>query len=387
MVLMNSVANIFGLDIGDRTFKLVQLAKKRRDKGKYRVIAWGEVDVPEGVMVRGDIAKMDEAAVLLAKLMRSASGHTSGQAVVACLPEARTFIKNIRVPAGTSEENMRKTVLKVIEENIPLPAEEIYFDWQTVKPAALAETKAAAPPAEKTETPEPEAPKPDIHVLLGAAPKALVDSYTALIEQAGLAPVAFEIEAMAITRALLTEEDTAGEPVGLLDIGATRSSLAICDRGVIQMTISIPVSGNEITETIADTLSIKWEDAEILKRECGLDANRCEDRMWTILLPLIDDMTEKIRNALRYYKIGFPDGKKIEKLYLCGGGAGFREIDTVLSRKLTIKVRRANALANLREPLPAAFPKEGALTFTTAIGLAMRATEESHKRKHALQIS
>ena len=118
------------------------------------------------------------------------------------------------------------------------------------------------------------------------------------------------------------------------------------------------------------------DDAEKLKRECGLDANRCEDKMWSILQPLIDDMTEKIRNALRFYQIGFPEGTKIERLYLCGGGAQFHEIDSVLSHKLTIQVRRGDALANIDKRLPKGFAAEAPLQYATAIGLGMRAADE-----------
>ena len=121
------------------------------------------------------------------------------------------------------------------------------------------------------------------------------------------------------------------------------------------------------------------------KKECGLDADRCEDKMWNILLPLIDDITDKIRNALRFYKIGFPQGEKIERLYLCGGGALYKEIDTVLSRKLTIKAQRGNALANIALKLPKAFPKkDDALMYATAIGLAIRAADENEMHHNSL---
>ncbi|MEY4744595.1 MAG: hypothetical protein RL272_540, partial [Candidatus Parcubacteria bacterium] len=78
-------------------------------------------------------------------------------------------------------------------------------------------------------------------------------------------------------------------------------------------------------------------------------------------------------------------GKKIERLYLCGGGAQFREIDTVLSRKLTIMARRGDPLTNLDAKLPREFPKnEEKLMYATAIGLSMRAADENAKHKSAL---
>ncbi|HTM68966.1 MAG TPA: pilus assembly protein PilM [Candidatus Binatia bacterium] len=386
MALLNPLSNTFGLDIGDRTFKLVQV-RRGRGKRPYKLIAWNSVDVPEGVMERGDIKDMDKAVEHIARLVRTAKGSLRGRACVACLPEAKTFIKIIEIPAGSSEADLRRAVIREIEQNIPLPPEDIYYDWQVLEEReAVPREEAAAPEPETPAVPVPSAAqKPPMKVLMGAAPKNLVDDYTTMLERAGLAPVALEIEAMAISRAIVPEDEEIDEALGILDIGATRSSLVIYDAGALQMSISIPISGIAITKLVSESLSVSFDDAELLKRECGLDATRCEDKMWKILLPLIDDMTEKIRNALRFYKIGFPQGKKIERLYLCGGGAQFREIDTVLSRKLTIKARRGDAVANLDQHLPREFPRrEDALGYATAIGLAMRAADENAKYRNAL---
>lgn len=394
MALFNPLSDAFGLDIGDRTFKLVQVAKRHHGKYPYRIVGWNSVDVPEGIMERGDIRDLDKAIERLTQLIRAPHGGVRGRAAVACLPEAKTFIKIIEAEKGAGDDTLRRAVMTEIEQNIPLPPEEIYFDWQNLDEKTKAEMtaeekkKAEETPAAEEE-PEAEAPpqpekKEKVRVLMGAAPKQLVDDYTALLEGAGLAPIALEIEATAISRAIVPENEIIDEAVGIVDIGATRSSLVIYDTGALQMSISIPISGMAITKLVSESLGVTMDDAELLKRECGLDANRCEDKMWKILLPLIDDMTEKIRNALRFYKIGFPSGKKIERLYLCGGGAQFHEIDTVLSRKLTIKVRRGDALANIDPRLPKDFPKQDSLMYATAIGLALRAADENEKYKSAL---
>lgn len=427
MAVFNPLSHAFGLDIGDRSFKIAQISRTRSRKKPYKLTAWGEIEVDEGVMDRGDILDMAKASDAIKKLLKQCKGHLQGRGVVACLPEAKTFIKIIEVAADVSDTGLRKEVVREIIQNIPLPPDEIYYDWQVLdvrtsdkkKDKKRSETraeKAAAKRAKKKEekekkdkkkrkddkdeaaektseepekTEEPPAAPPatvgTVRVLIGAAPKKLVDSYTTMLENAGLAPTALEIEATAISRAVMPIErkpDAPAEAVGILDIGATRSSLVIYDSGIIQMSISIPISGIAITKAISEALNVSMEDAETLKKECGLDSNRCEDKMWRILLPLIDDMTEKIRNALRFYKVGFPQGKKIETLYLCGGGAHFREIDTVLSRKLTIKVERGQALTNLHDAVPRRFPKEQALTFATAIGLGIRAADENKRNRN-----
>jgi len=410
--MLNPLSSAFGLDFGDRSFKLAQLKKTGGKNSPYRLTAWSSIDVPEGIMDRGDVSDHEKAAGYIMELMKTARGKLRGKAVVACLPEAKTFIKIIDAKEDQTDEQLRKAVKREIELNIPLPPDEIYYDWQLVKPRGADETDATkkgkssvngSESGEKTQegeadTDRKEKPPTDgeneeeamqkqaaqaeagtdsAKLLLGAAPKKLVDDYTAILDIAGLAPIALEIEATAISRCIAPAFESLPEAIGILDIGATRSSLVVYDRGMIQMSISIPISGIQITDTISQALSINMEEAEILKRECGLDANRCEDKIWKIIAPLIDDMTQKIRNALRFYKIGFPYGKKVEHMYLCGGGAHFREVDTVLSNQLAIKVERGDGLTNVRKPIPRKFPHDQALSFATAIGLGIRAANEA----------
>jgi len=420
MAFFNPLSRAFGLDIGDRTFKVAQIAKlRRRAKMPYRLTAWGSISVPEGVMDKGEVQNMADAAEFVGRLVSETRG-LKGRGVVACLPEAKSFVKLVEIEKEAKDADIQRLVIKEIEQNIPLKFDEIYYDWQLIEDAPPPKPEAETPPpaekagddegadaeddaegpaadaedggAETAAEPEETAPedgpekepavKPTrdpgkVRVLIAAAPKKIIDDYAQMLETAGLAPLAFEIEAVAIARAIVPLDEDFYDPIGILDLGATRSSLVIYDEGVLQMSISIPISGHELTKLVSDKFNISEKDAELVKIECGLDATRCEDRMWKIMLPVIDDMSSKIRNALRFYKIGFQMGKKIERLYLCGGGAHFREIDTVLSRKLTIKVRPGDALVNIRKPR--SFEDAKSLTYTTAIGLALRAADESEK--------
>ena len=428
---MNPLNYAFGLDIGDRTFKVAQVARCSSKTTPYKLTAWGSIDVPEGVMARGEIIDPEKATELLIKLIKKTKGRLKGRAVVGCLPEARSFVKIIEMGHTTDQEMIRKTVSKEIEQNIPLSPDEIYYDWYLIEDEESTPVLKPTPPETPTETDEktekdPEEPTkkepenekptdedaknseqepdneeaakkedgaakpPEDHkmtrIMLAAAPRTLVDSYVQMIETAGLAPIALEIEAIAIARAMVPMNYALDKPLGILDIGATRSSLIVCKGGVMQMSISIPFSGNELTEIISENLKISLADAELVKIECGLDAHRCEDKMWNILLPLVNDICNKIRDALRFYRINFLScSKKIEKLVLCGGGAHFRDIDTVLSRKLTIKVKRGDSLTNIAK-LPKNFPKENALSYTTAIGLAIRASDENKRFRHSSRI-
>lgn len=347
----------FGLDFGDRSLKLVAIgAAWPPFRRGFRVRAFGEVAVPENVSVNGVITEPQKMSDLVRTLVRSARGHVHGRSVVASLPEGKTYTKIVEIPV--EETNLPTAVRTAAAESFPLPPEALSLDWQ-----AVGETQHGG--------------KTFHRIVIGAAPLELVTSYTQIIEDAGLVPVALEIEAMATARTLFPLQETGG-PFAILDIGATHTSLIFVNRGAVELSMSIPVSGIAITQTIAGALSVPFEEAEETKRECGLDLQRCEGKLRQILSATIMDIGKQVRGALRFYQNHTPESPKINHIVLCGGGANFRKIDAVLSQALRIKVRRGNPWTNVAAPRDSKLANAG-LGYATAIGLALRtAAEQKH---------
>jgi Tfp pilus assembly PilM family ATPase len=222
MALLNPFSNAFGLDLGDRAFRLVQFKKNRHHSPPYTLTAWGEIPVPEGLMDHGEIKDMDKVVSLVSQLVRQAEGSLSGRAVVACLPETKTFIKILETTSEKTTQSLHNAVLKEIEQDIPLPPNDLYYDWQlldeknpTTPDQKIAEDTAAPSPISTDESaPEPSpttkqvaATQQSAHILMGAAPKNLVDSYTLMLERAGLAPIGLDIEATSIARAVIGDAE------------------------------------------------------------------------------------------------------------------------------------------------------------------------------------
>jgi len=364
MNLLYPPPHAYGLDIGDNAFKAVQLERTPHRPRPYRIASWSMQPLPQGVMERGNIMDATRAAALVAKTVHDARGRIRGSMAVVNLPESKTFIQVFGADPTHDDTGREEAVRAEISRTIPLPLGEIYYDWQHF-----------ADPSTK-----------DGHgrIVFGAAPKRVVDDLYDMLSEAGITPIAFEIEAMAVHRACVPLGGKEGT-VGILDIGHSRSSLAIADRGVVVMSIGVPVSGGEITELISREMGIPTGEAELLKRQCGLDPERCENKLWKILLPVLDDMADKIRAALRYYRDRFPKAAKPDMLYLCGGGAEFRSLDKALSRKLALRTQPSRPLENVEPPHAQALPKGDELQFTTAIGLAIRAARENEKYQHLLR--
>ncbi|OGY45454.1 MAG: hypothetical protein A2744_02085 [Candidatus Buchananbacteria bacterium RIFCSPHIGHO2_01_FULL_44_11] len=347
-MLIRSEKNIFGLDLGDQALRLVQLKKQ----GKNTILkSYNEVKVPDDVIVDGVIKKEDQLVSLINQLIATVQGEKiKTRNIIACLPETKTFIKVTDIVSGDAEQ-LPELIKEEVKNHMPLDPEEIYFDWQII---------GSTPKTTK--------------LLIGAAPKEIVDSYFATLEKSGLTPLALEVEAASITRSLLKENDQSAKII--IDFGAVRTGLIVYDQGTIQFTVSLPISGNKITQTIAKTLNLDLTKAEKAKVVCGLDPEKCEGALLKILLSAIEELIGQIKSTAMFYKTNFAGSNAITEIVLCGGGANFAGIDRVLSEKLGLPVKISNPLNNIKTTNKIAIPKEKILSYTTAIGLALRAFEK-----------
>lgn len=347
----------FALDFGDNSIKVVQLSKKMG--GNFKLNHVSTLPLSEGIIIDGEIQKPEEVLRLLGSHLNNHSpGLIKTPWVVACLPEPKTYVQLIKVAvdplSGFIEES---AVLAEAPSYLPFEMDSVYLDWQPVESGLPKEAEAL--------------------VSLAAVPKIVADSYTYLLNIAGFTPLALEVEALAIARAVINRnKDLTHEARGILDLGANRSSFIIYDHGIVQFSLTLPISGIKITKMIEERLQVTELEAEKIKKECGLDQRKCQGKLKEVLISVLEDLAAKIFQAVQFYKLHFPENEKLTGIRLCGGGANLPGLENYLSAKLKMKVRRANPWVNLfpvgKEPISL----ENSLGYTTAIGLAMRALEK-----------
>jgi type IV pilus assembly protein PilM len=311
-----SLQPAFGLDISDLSLKLIQLQKF---KNEIKLYASNEMSVPAGYIVSGVIKNPEGVIELIQKTIKTSLGNkilTSN--VVVSLPETKTFIKLIEI-SQVENKKLKKVIKEEISRHIPLTNEEIYFDWQIIKKITKNNEKK-------------------IQILVGAAPKNIVDSYTDILKKAGLTPQVFEIEACAIVNNLIQEKNDI--PRIILDLGASRSSLIIYNNRTIQFSISISLSGEKITQKIAEKLEITLAQAEKAKKICGFDEKKCEGIIKEILEEYFFELLEEIKRILIFYKTYFSFHGTFKEMILCGGGSNLIELDVCLSKQLGLEVKR-----------------------------------------------
>jgi type IV pilus assembly protein PilM len=268
-----------------------------------------------------------------------------------------------------TEEELKSAVILEAENHIPLPIEEVYLDFQVIPPV--------------------KDHLDHYDILITALPKTVVNPYVSCIKKAGLKPLVFEMESFAIARTLIKDE-VAPTPILIIDFGAVRTSFIVFSGYSLRFTFSIPVSSQSFTEAVSRTMKIDLNKAEKIKTKYGLETKATKEggEVFDALVPPITDLVEQIKKCLNYYQSHtshehLSDDKiGIEKVLICGGGAGLKGLTALLSQQLGLRVEFGNPwinipLNNKKETLKLSV--EESLKYTTALGLARRGLREKKR--------
>lgn len=352
----------FGLDVSDLSLKIMKL-KKRGDL--FRVDSFGQMSIEAGVVEKGLIKNEDALAKIIKVALKNIQGKKiRTKYVIVSLPEEKSFLQVIQMPK-MEKGDLRSAIFFEAENYIPLPIGEVYLDFQIIEPVNDSQNH--------------------LDVLMVAMPKKIVNTYVSCLKKAGLIPLAFEIESEAIARALIKNE-TSNAPVALIDFGKNSTDFIVFSGRSIRFTYSIPISSEQLTAAISKSLGIDLEEAEKIKLKYNLSRINTDERLKKTLeaiAPILEDLAAQVKKNMNFYQDHAPDehvaAKKIEKIFLCGGGANLKGLPEFLSRKLNISVELHDTWMHFLSQRLIVGANANFLSFTTALGLAMRGIENNLK--------
>ena len=340
---MNSCA----VNISDQSIKYGELINTSYGPrlGKY-----GKEKIPEGIVVNGKIEKEEEMIRLLKKI----KDKENLRFIRVSLPEEQMYLFTVSVPktsAGTSNENLRDMILLQIEEYIPLKAPDAVFDYDVI--------------SEDNQ---------NILIEVVAIANATIESYLSVFGRAGLVPLSFEIESQAIARAVIPSGET--KPVMIVDFGDTRTGVSISRNGRVYLTTTLAIGGIDLTNMIAKSFSLSFEEAEKMKQDYGLNEGSKAQNIFTAILNGISVLRDELDKQATYWETHNTNNSKHEKLnriILCGGDANLAGLSDYLELSMKTKVENANVWVNILDTEDA-IPEmsfEESLSYATVLGLLL----------------
>lgn len=314
---------------------------------------YSSVDLPLDIFSDGEIVNRDE---LIRRVEKTIDGikpkKPKSNKVRISLPESKSFLRIISMP-NIDPEEMKEAIKWEIEANIPLPLDQVYYDWQTVEGVFREEEG-------KT------------NVLVLAAARKVVDGLLEVFDEAGLDVVGIESESTAMARSLLSQKKNQKTAL-IIDLGRTKSNFIFTVKGIPCFTSSVPISEQSIINEIAKSFNISVEKAMKIEKENGIGHFFEDDPLFSSIESVLSGLVDEIKKSIDFYLEGLKYSDSIDKIVICGKLSGAEGMIPYLSKELKSNVEEGNIRTGLnpdKKILPI-IEREDAIGYATAIGLSL----------------
>jgi type IV pilus assembly protein PilM len=340
-------------DIGSSSVKMVEAVV---DKSGCRLLNLGVLPLPQGAMQNNMVVEGRLVTEAIRKLIQE-NGVRSSQ-VISAVPGRAVIIKKIQMPRQDDDEleaNVEFEANKLIPESL----ENVNLDYQVL---------GYLEGGNKME------------VLLVAVKKEIVNSFTDVIEAAGLTPAIIDVDYFAMESMYETnyEPQAAGDVIGLIHIGARYTSITLLQNALSTFTGDLPIGGEEFTENLRRELNISADAAETFKLTGTLEGKKGLD-IGAILYPSVKNLVEEIRRTLSLYAIvASEEGEGLKAIYLSGGSAKVSGLSTLLQDKMGMPVIVAEPFRGftVNKKIDRSYLAEAAPLFAVGAGLSIRRPED-----------
>ncbi|MEN6326261.1 MAG: type IV pilus assembly protein PilM [Syntrophomonas sp.] len=320
-----------GLDIGS---KKIKLAKVKRKGSELQLLKYGSIDTPLGSVEAGNIFEPEKVGAEIAGLVKSMG--LERQRVVSAVSGQQVYIRNLILPRMSRFESRAAAIYQAVTF-LPIPSEEAAIDvfpWRDFEDED----------GKKSE------------VFFVAIPRLQVDNLELTCHTAGLKLAAVEIEPLAINRIFLPSQ--ASGVRALLQIGASRGYFSVFD-------------GNNLL--FYRTLSSFYENMSFIIGEANINLDSLQSIQEGQFKYIVRDWVTEVRRSVEYYNIQHTE-RKLEKLWLSGGGTGLKGLAAELAAEIACDVQTADFLPRFILPvnLDEQAQREINCDFPVALGLAAR---------------
>lgn len=338
----------FGLDISSTRIKAMWITESGKN---LQLRGFGEKKIPASAIVGGIIRRPEIVSKAIGEVIRTATPHPIKTPYAICsISQEKVFIKIESFP-NLDKEKLREAVTWKAKSILAMPSEKIYWDWHRLDVDESGNS---------------------INILFAAIEKDVVDSYVQAIGDAGIIPLAFEIEASAAARVALEHKKFgANKPILMVEIGNSSSVLSIMYKGGLRFNSSVNVGGNQLVKIVSTTEGITPSEAQRYIRTTGLKSR--SEKLVLSLQNAFSPLVQEIQRAVSFFNQA-PEYRDavIEDILLYGDGAALKGEDKYLDKVLSEqKVIYLNPKIPII-PIPQFISHQKIFPHLTVVGLALR---------------
>jgi type IV pilus assembly protein PilM len=352
--MLSRTKTVVGLDVGSYSVKAVAL-----QTNKDRITLQGYAQARIGTNDPGSVVRqvLDDLGVKPKRLVTSVSGRS-------------VIVRQVETPK-LGQDELKAHIAYEADKYIPFGADEVIIDCQTLPDHIKA---------------NPDAKATTMQVLLVAVRRGFVEDHINMLRSIGVTPEIIDVDVFALSNAyeLLGPGKIEGNDgaTALIDIGASKSNIAIVKDKRLLFTREVYLAGNEITDAIVRTFNEPAEDVERIKSSPG----EALEALIDAAMPAFEDLANEIRLSFDYVEGQFE--QQVSTVVLTGGTSQLVSISEILSNILGRPVHVFDPLAGM-DLVPSHYDLHSldasSPSLTIALGLAAHLLSGTYEALGGLQ--
>ena len=314
---------LIGLDIGTSAVRAAQVSAGR---GTPSLISFGQVALPSGVVVDGEIRDQGAVAEAISQLVKRTK--MTGRRVILGVANQRVVVRQVDLPY-LEEKEFRSSLKFQVADHIPMPVDTAELDYMMLGEFTT------------------ESGERMMRVLLVAAATDMVESFVGTASTAGLEPAGVDLTPFAVARAISpaarSEVGMAGAEA-IIDVGAGVTSIFVHHNGEPRFVRILLVGGDDATNALSSSLGVSFDEAEAVKLDLGRGVGTPEAQR--VLQTRVAALVEEIRGSIDYY-VSQEESEAISSIYMTGGGSLTPGLVASVEQTVRVQVQRATALSQM----------------------------------------
>jgi Tfp pilus assembly PilM family ATPase/Tfp pilus assembly protein PilN len=315
---------VIGLDIGQSTIKAVLFTKKGLTGG--RILAFETLDISACGGIEPVLKKLTE------------NKSFSKIPCCVCLPLTEVMFRQVNLPFH-DDNKIRKTLAFELEPLIPLPIDEVAADYLTI---------------------------PDDGLFVAALAKKSIRDWIEKIE-GNLGNVSIiDVSSTSLAAQILSDRSPSSCGV-ILDIGAVSTAAVFYENGAIVQIRSLAFGGNQITQALANDMSVEKDEAEQLKIKANYPASCAK------VDSVCSHFCSELKNTIEYMKLNGALQNDPAHITITGGGSLFVPLQKELKNSFSLPLEALDLIRSkqleIDENIVSKHPPQ---IMNTALAAAMR---------------
>jgi Tfp pilus assembly protein, ATPase PilM len=307
--------------------KKVCIVEGNYRNGTVAVTAIGEIEYPSEVVVNGNITDRPALSFLINEIIKK--NHMKSKDTVATINSSEIIAREFKLP----DIKLQDLKLLVSNEMSRITKEDSGFLTDFVVTGVTSDKM--------------------LNISAYAVTSGMVESYYNLLRELKLIPTAFDLHANSMSK-LLSNTTINGDTHKdknfiVVDIGYSKLSFYGFTNGFCRFTRTEVSPVQEFIREIESIIRLDVTEKYMSELNLSPEFEHENPVLTDTCKYFIYRLSEEIQKYIQYLIMN-SESKSVEKIYICGGIASGKEMDTALTDSLKIQVERLKKIGRLSVP-------------------------------------